>query len=185
MEPENIESLSPTGYAILGYLSLRERSGYEIRRAASRNLAWGVSDGQLYPQLHRLAEHGLIEPAGPPEATRARQCWRLTETGRAALGRWISGDTHQFLLRDENLAKILFADQFGPEALLDLLCRRRAMFERAAAKLAAVEPGAERGAEGRSGPLGPRLAHQFGTDFIAFNLAWCDQAISALGDGQP
>jgi len=36
---------------MLGYLSPLERGGYQIRQAAKRNLAWKVSDGQLYPQL--------------------------------------------------------------------------------------------------------------------------------------
>ena len=48
----------PTAGPVLGYLSLQERSGYQIRQAAKRNLAWKVSDGQLYPQLANLHDAG-------------------------------------------------------------------------------------------------------------------------------
>ena len=57
-------ALTPTARAILGFLSLHPRSGYEIRAAARRSaaLVWGVNDGQLYPQLHDLHDRGLIGP---------------------------------------------------------------------------------------------------------------------------
>ena len=37
-------------------------------------------------------------------------------------------ETDQFVVRDENMTKLLFAGQFGPEAVLALLRRRRAEF---------------------------------------------------------
>ena len=78
-------ALTPTARAILGFLSLQPRSGYEIRAAARRSteLMWGVNDGQLYPQLHDLHERGLIEPAAEPEGPKSRQHWRLTDAGRS------------------------------------------------------------------------------------------------------
>src|SRR3954452_11186377 len=83
--------LTPTGRAILGFLSFQPRSGYEIRAAARRSagLVWGINDGQLYPQLHELHERGLIEPPGEPEGPKSRQRWRLTDAGRAALHAWL------------------------------------------------------------------------------------------------
>jgi PadR family transcriptional regulator AphA len=175
------DELTPTARSILGYLSLQERSGYEIRQAAKRNLAWKVSDGQLYPQLANLHRAGLIEPAGPADQAHARQRWRLTPAGHQALEQWVLGEADQLVLRDENLTKLLFADQFGPEAVLALLRRRRAEFAEMRQRLLAITPGGGRQpSDEEAGRLGPGLAHSWGLDFAALNIDWCDRAIAAV-----
>jgi len=149
------DELTPTARSILGYLSLQERSGYEIRQAAKRNLAWKVSDGQLYPQLANLHDAGLIEPAGPPDQAHARPRWRLTPAGFRALEKWVLSDADQLVVRDENLAKLLFADQFGPDAVLALLRRRRAEFIELRQNLLAITPAAGRCRTRKPGDSGP------------------------------
>lgn len=175
------DDLTPTARSILGYLSLQERSGYEIRQAAKRNLAWKISDGQLYPQLANLHAAGLIEPAGPADQVHARQRWRLTQAGRRALEEWVLSEADQLVIRDENLTKLLFADQFGPDAVLALLRRRRAEFTELRQRLLAITPGASRQpADEEAGRLGPGLAHSYGLDFAVLNIDWCDRAIAAV-----
>ena len=49
-------------------------------------------------------------------------------------------DADQFVVRDENLAKLLFAGQFGPDAVLALLRRRRAEFIELMASLGLPRP---------------------------------------------
>ena len=85
--------LTSTGWSILGFLSLQDRNGYEIRQAARRSVEqfWGVSDGQLYPQLRHLSGLGLIEQveSNPSSVTGAAITWSLTEEGRSALRNWL------------------------------------------------------------------------------------------------
>jgi DNA-binding PadR family transcriptional regulator len=175
------DGLTPTARSILGYLSLQERSGYEIRQATRRNMAWKISDGQLYPQLAKLHEAGLIEPAGPADHVHARQRWRLTQAGLQALEAWVLSEGEQLQTRDENLTKLLFADQFGPDAVLALLRRRRAEFAELRGALLAFSPGSERHpSDEEAGRLGPGLARSYGLDFAAMNIDWCDRAIAAV-----
>src|SRR4051795_6617005 len=84
-------NLTPTGWSILGFLSLQSRNGYEIRQAARRSVEhfWGVSDGQLYPQLRHLHDAGLVAPRGTAAGRGAATSWRLTPAGRAALHDWL------------------------------------------------------------------------------------------------
>src|SRR4051795_2027931 len=100
-------NLTPTGWSILGFLSLQERNGYEIRQAARRSVEhfWGVSDGQLYPQLRHLHDVGLVEPAGGGTGRGAATSWRLTPPGRAALHEWLRTPSAPTRSRDENLVK--------------------------------------------------------------------------------
>src|SRR3954447_23394243 len=120
--------LTPTAWSILGFLSLQDRNGYEIRQAARRSVEqfWGVSDGQLYPQLRHLNDVALIAPTGPRSG--AATTWRLTAEGRAALREWLEAPSATTRARDENLVKLMFADELGRDGLLDLLRQRRASF---------------------------------------------------------
>ena len=118
-----MDAQTPTGYTILGFLALQPRTGYEIREAAQRSvrLFWGISEGQLYPQLHHLHDSGLIEPTGDPAGPRSSQQWRVTDTGRQTLHEWLAAPSAPIQMRDENLVKLMFSDQLGPEATLALL----------------------------------------------------------------
>lgn len=90
-------------------------------------------------------------------------------------------EADQLVVRDENLAKLLFADQFGPEVVLALLRRRRAEFAELRQSLQAIVPGRSRTVpDEEAGRLGPGLAHSYGLDFAAFNIDWCDRAIAAV-----
>lgn len=106
-------ALTPTAWAILGYLSLKSQSGYEILRSARESIAefWGVSPGQLYPQLQNLAELGFISAAGEAEGPRAKQQWRITDRGKTALKAWFAAPSEPLKIRDESLTKLFFASQ--------------------------------------------------------------------------
>lgn len=79
-------------FATLGLLAQRPGSGYDLLKRFEKSMAnvWPATQSQLYGELAKLAEAGLIEVAdvGP----RGRKEYRVTETGRAELVRWI-GDS--------------------------------------------------------------------------------------------
>src|ERR687897_3378928 len=83
--------LSPTAYFILGMLSWRPMSGYDIKSLAdhSTRFFWAISYGQIYPELRRLSEAGLVE-ADEAEGGRRRTAYRLTAAGRKALRGWLA-----------------------------------------------------------------------------------------------
>ena len=175
--------LPPTARSILGFLSLQERSGYEIREAARRSvgLIWGINDGQLYPQLRLLATRGLIEPVGEPAGPRSRQRWRLTAAGRHALDEWLRSPSNPPVLRDEVLVKLLFADRLGPAAMAEMIRRRQTETAALRAFLEQTVPGALREPpDAETGRAGPTLVHAWGLDFTRADLDWCDRALAIL-----
>ena len=62
--------LSPTAYVILGMLGWRPMSGYEIKSIVDKSTRffWAASYGQIYPELRRLSEAGLIKGEASPRA---------------------------------------------------------------------------------------------------------------------
>lgn len=180
------DELTPTAYTILGFLASHPRSGYEIREAAKRAVSffWGVSDGQLYPQLKQLAARGLIEPVHRPDGPRARQVWGLTATGREAMVAWLRTPSAPLQTRDENLVKLLFASQTDRDEVARLLTERRASFQWFRDHLESVTPGAAWTEEERRASLPtPDLIRGYGLDFARAAIEWCDRVQAELDGG--
>jgi len=114
--------LNNTAYVILGALHERPRSGYDIKAFAdgSTRHFWAVSYGQLYPELKRLLDAGLIEAEDQPTGSRHRTLYRLTRAGEEALADWVSdAGIRPIELRDEGeLIAVEVAAPAGAEAAL-------------------------------------------------------------------
>ena len=73
--------------AALGLLAQQPGSGYDLLRTFEKSMAnvWPATQSQLYGELNKLADAGLIEVTdiGP----RGRKEYRITEAGRDELRR--------------------------------------------------------------------------------------------------
>jgi DNA-binding PadR family transcriptional regulator len=106
----------PTTYVILGILGLGEHSGYDIKQLAdlSTRHFWATSYGQIYPELKRLTEAGLIKPKDASSGARQRTVYTLTARGKETLHAWVSNPAIQTLeVRDEMLLKLFFSDEMS------------------------------------------------------------------------
>jgi DNA-binding PadR family transcriptional regulator len=81
-----MSSLTPTARVILGMLKLGVRTGYEIKKAidTSTRFFWGASFGQIYPELHKLREVGLVTAKDEPRGRVKRTEYTLTARGEGA-----------------------------------------------------------------------------------------------------
>src|SRR5207244_7584723 len=100
-----------TPYAILGMLSFRPMSGYDIRKEAMSSIGhfWNESYGQIYPALGRLAAQGLarrraVRGIGRPD----RQVYEITRQGMAVLRRRLAEPPRTAPIRHELLLKLFF-----------------------------------------------------------------------------
>src|SRR5437764_4287888 len=84
------ESLGNSAAAVLGMVILGARSGYSIRRAAELSLRsfWALGPPQIYAELSRLEEAGLIAGQDDSQGRRRRRSYEATPSGRAALKQW-------------------------------------------------------------------------------------------------
>lgn len=99
-----------TQYAILGILSIKPMSGYEIRKtmAESTQYFWSESNGQLYPTLAKLAEDKYIKSKDLYENNKHKIIYSLTATGKKKLCSWLLKDVDYYPNRYEILLKIFF-----------------------------------------------------------------------------
>ncbi len=135
MHLADMSSLSPTARVILGLLAWQPRTGYEIKQATDRSTRffWGASYGQIYPELRRLEQAGLVGSREEPRGRVPRRIYSLTKAGRSALDAWLEEADESYEVRDEGLLKLFFGDLMPAERRLDLVRRRRAWYEETAA----------------------------------------------------
>src|SRR5437868_12137602 len=86
--------LSATGRVILGMIAIGKQTGYDIKQLVDKSTRhfWAASYGQIYPELKRLEERGLIRGRSEPSGGRARTVYELTDAGRTALLAWLASD---------------------------------------------------------------------------------------------
>lgn len=96
------------GHALLGLLVRQPLTGYDLAARMRHPIGyfWTARHSQIYPELQRLSEDGLVVSEvidGPgPRPTRR---YRITATGRTALRSWITSpidlepSRSEFLLR--------------------------------------------------------------------------------------
>ncbi len=160
--------LTPTARVILGMLKLGARTGYDIkgRTDVSTRFFWGASYGQIYPELRRLENAGLVTSEESRRGRLRRRAYRLTDAGEAALHEWIVSDRPlDFAYRDEGLLKVFFGDVTSPDELLENVRRLRRDHEERLAHFRTLEADVtERTATVR--------ALEYGIGFLEWNVHW-------------
>jgi PadR family transcriptional regulator, regulatory protein AphA len=154
-------------------IAFGRRTGYDIKQLVDRSTRhfWAASYGQIYPELRRLEEQGLIEGHPEPSGGRARIVYELTDDGRSALDDWLGGGPPLlYEVRDEGLLRLFFSDLADPGQRLATVHEMR---EGYAAKLAQLK--ALRDLKGPEMPPGPRLTLELGLGLTAWLVDWCDE----------
>lgn len=116
-------------FAILGLLSWRPMTGYDIKKlfAGSPVLYWSGNNNQIYTTLVKLHEEGLVSrEIEPQEDKPARKIYTLTEKGQEALKKWLRSEPAPPQLKNPFLVQLAWADQLEPGALESLLAQYEA-----------------------------------------------------------
>jgi PadR family transcriptional regulator AphA len=176
-------ALTTTSYAILGLLSVKPWSTYELTKQMDRSLGrvWPRAQSKLYEEPKKLVEYGLARARTELVGKRSRTTYAITAKGRRALGEWMREPGAGPVLEFEGLLKLIFAENGTKEDALASL---------AAARDWAVERNSENLVAGRqyltgTGPFQQRaaitmLAGAFFTDFYAMVAAWADWATNIV-----
>jgi DNA-binding PadR family transcriptional regulator len=92
--------------AALGLLAQEPGSGYDLLRHFEKSMAnvWPATQSQLYGELNKLADAGLIEVSDL--GARGRKEYRITSAGRAELQRWVANPQDDPPFRSPRLLRV-------------------------------------------------------------------------------
>lgn len=172
-----VESLSATAYVILGMVREEPRSGYEIKALVdnSTRFFWAASYGQIYPELKRLSEAGLVVGIDSPTGGRRRTVYEITADGEEELKAWLRQPPETYEMREEGLLKLFFAGALPAEEAVEILRSMRAHRLAVAAELRALEPVATE----KSDPY-PLMVLNGGIEFTEWFASWCERMEARL-----
>lgn len=129
-------------HAILGLLSHRPQSGYDLNRAFSSSIVyfWYADQSQIYRTLDRLETDGAISTRVIPQSGRPdRRVHSLTESGRAELDAWLASPLEPQAVKDPLLARVFFAARLGHERVDELLAEAEERFRLEKEALEAID----------------------------------------------
>jgi len=137
-------------HALIGLLADQPASGWDLSRRFQDVLGsvWPAGHPQIYGELRRLHEEGLIEVDS--EGPRGRKAYRATEAGVAEVRRWLTSTEPDHTIRLESLLRSVFFWLMTPAELADHLDREAAYFHAVAAKYRALAEAKDRGEYGSS-----------------------------------
>ncbi|HET9676762.1 MAG TPA: PadR family transcriptional regulator [Solirubrobacterales bacterium] len=164
--------LSPTAYVILGMVRKEPRSGYEVKALVdnSTRFFWAASYGQIYPELKRLAEAGLIAGSDSPTGGRRRTVYEITADGEEELRAWLRQKPETFEMRDEGLLKLFFAEALSREEAVEILRAMRTQRIAAHDRLREIEK-----LKGEIEDPFPMIVLRSGLEFTQWFADWCER----------
>ncbi len=111
-------------YAILGFLSWRPMSGYDLKKMFTQAafIPWAGSNNQIYNTLLELQREGLVtHEVEQPERGPARKVYTVTEHGAGELCEWLKTSPEPPEQRSPFLLQLAWADRLGAHELDALL----------------------------------------------------------------
>lgn len=176
------------GNAILAALLEGEASGYDLAKVFDTSVAnfWAATPQQLYRELDRLEDNGLVQARVVQQQRRPnKRLFRLTDAGREALREFTASAPRPTAIRDELLVKVQAVDAGDQGAVLAAVEAKRASAQR---KLARYERLRDHLLAGQtetdylrtSARVGPYLTLLRGIAFEKENLRWSRQVITTL-----
>jgi DNA-binding PadR family transcriptional regulator len=175
-------------HAVLAALLDGEATGYELAKRFDIATAdyWSATSQQLYGELDRLAEQGLVSGRIVEQSRRPnKRVFRLTDSGLAELREFTARPTRPIAIRDELLVKLRAVDAGDPEVTAAAV-RERLEYSRD--KLELYDRMRERILDGRneqdfleSGErIGPYLTLMRGRSFEQENVRWMQSVLAIL-----
>jgi PadR family transcriptional regulator, regulatory protein AphA len=177
-----MEALSPTAYVILGMVRREPRSGYEIKAMVdgTTRFFWAASYGQIYPELKRLSEAGLLVGVDSPTGGRRRTVYEITADGEEELKAWLRQPPETFEMREEGLLKLFFADALPRAEAVPILRAMREYRLAANRQLREMEPAAEAMKDEFK-----LMVLRSGLEFTEWFAGWCQRMEAQLLEPAP
>lgn len=180
------QGLPVTSYALLGLLTFGDAlTGYELKQRADATLRFywvSPAMSQVYSELARLAEHGLVTPSGEGRGT----TYTISDAGREALTTWMRESAPGFpVLKHPVALRLLLGHVVDRETTVAMLRDHVLALEKEEAALVEVRDGLR----GHDGPgevfRHPSLVADWGLDYFENERRIVGDLIRRLEDEGP
>jgi PadR family transcriptional regulator, regulatory protein AphA len=186
------EYLPTTSYVILGLLTFREMSGYDLKQLINKSIThfyWSPAKSQIYGELRRLESHGLVTMREVPQTLRPdKRLYQITPEGTEAMLQWLqSSGVEADSYKSALLLKVFFGHMLSYDTNIGLLEERR---KQVAQELMMCERRVQELQDKTRGPgvdeetFFPLLTLQRSIALCQADLGWLDGALGQLRQRQ-
>lgn len=175
--------INKTQFAVLGLLTRKSMSGYDIKMVLERmaNFYWSESNAQLYPMLKKLEQDGMVTSSiDESSGARQRRIYAITPLGQQFLRDWLLKPVAPSKQREEFFLKLQFAPNLSTEETLGHIKQYQ---EEVEDRLQLLDTMMDRVQEelvsNKALPFAELILEHYQMLFQA-KLAWCERAMKKL-----
>ena len=179
------ERLPTTSYAVLGLLTFREMSGYDLKQFADMSIKyffWSPVRSQIYAELRRLASLGYVTEREVEQERRPdKRLYKITLEGEQKLQEWLERpEVEPDILKSTFLLRLFFGSRTPMETLVAQLQER----QRQAWETLEQYRGIEQHIKDDQQYFFPYMTLRAGLANIQGCLSWLEQALQQLKEQQ-
>jgi PadR family transcriptional regulator AphA len=174
---------SKTRFAILGLLCEGPLSGYDIKKLIDIRfrLFWNESFGQIYPELGKLQQEGLISrKSDEKHGDKKRHVYKITKKGINALKVWLEKPVEKEVMRLEILLKIYFGNLSDKTFLIQHIQEFQSRHKKNLAVLNLLSKEVAGIPDEKKNHKYVLMTIEFGKKVYKAYLEWCEYALSIL-----
>lgn len=191
-EPQSARSsrVGTLGYAILGLLATKHRTGYDLAQQMKTPIGymWSAQHSQIYPQLARLEAESLVRSTvivgrGPRET----KLYSITPAGRDTLRSWVDSPLTE-VTRSEFMLRVRSLWLLSPDRARAFIAEQRERCQQRLASYVDEETSFSSQTREVANPTTVAFAAfatlQYGIMRVRDTIAWCDWMLDQLDDSQ-
>ncbi|MEV4802633.1 PadR family transcriptional regulator [Nonomuraea sp. NPDC049421] len=166
-------------HAVLGLLAERSASGYDLMKLFDVSLAnvWPATQSQLYSELGKLADTGLVDVSA--EGPRGRKEYTITEAGLAELRHWLTDVQPTRVVRSDMLLRVFFLGRLSPEQARAYLHGQAQLARKQLEHIESIRAFVESGSDDLS--VYGRLVLDYGRRLAESQREWAEWAENQIG----
>lgn len=164
---------------MLGLLAERSASGYDLMKLFDVSLAnvWPATQSQLYSELGKLADAGLVDVSA--EGPRGRKEYTITEAGLAELRHWLTDVQPTRVVRSDMLLRVFFLGRLSPEQARAYLHGQAQLARKQLEHIESIRAFVESGGDDLS--VYGRLVLDYGRRLAESQREWAEWAENQIG----
>ncbi len=177
-------------FVILGLLTLRAMTVYEINKALERgvSLFYSASFGSIHAAIGKLLEKGWVSGEEKVENGRNKRIFHLTPAGQEAFQGWLVSDIEAEKVKDPALTRLYFMGFSNPQERIRVLENHLQNLRQTLGKLDFIH---QQSAEIETPPGLDEIRRfqmftlDYGRTFYAFNITWYQNLLQTLKEELP